>query len=119
MITIRALTDFHAGPRAANGSRDVAIHKGETRRIADVGPGGAFWTVTKWGTRFDRLCRLGVDHGWERVSVAARPRTVAPAGRPAQAVSAGSALFAPVGVLGSAASREGEGEADDWDEWPI
>lgn len=64
MITVRATRDFHAGPRQANGSRDVAIPRGSTREICDPGEAGAFYTLTKWGTVFG-LCRLG--QGWEVV----------------------------------------------------
>jgi hypothetical protein len=73
MITVRALVPFHTGPRAANGSREIAIHKGATRQAPDSAASGApFWTVTRWGTRFDQLCRVG--HGWE---VVRRPATTA------------------------------------------
>lgn len=66
-ITIRATRNFYAGRRQANGARDVAIHKGETRQIVDPGLDGPFYTTTRWGTRYG-LCRLG--HGWVPVVVA-------------------------------------------------
>lgn len=67
MITVRALHDFHLGPRDAAGHREIAIHAGETRQIMDPGDHGAFWTTDRWGHRFG-LCRIGREHGWVRIS---------------------------------------------------
>lgn len=131
MIAVRATRDFHAGPRQANGSRDVAIAKGSTREICEPGERGLFYTLTKWGTIFGP-CRLG--QGWERVhtdrpsAARASPSSLRSHAQPpanvTDAVTVGGLAWA-AGAFDSAASDELEGasrageDGDGEDDWPL
>lgn len=131
-ITVRALHDFHIGPRHANGSREIAIHAGDVRVIEDPAPearpddpeptgtrdGLPFWTVDRWGSRFPQLCRIGEAHGWRVVAIH-QPAASTPSARQSASGPAAALPAAPLLPTGGGYAWEGDMPEDDGDDWPI